>query len=180
MSEELQFQLITLLKKKGTGPSMSKSLTSEDLSTATTLLKNESLNLTTRATLLTAILTLSPNQEESNWIREIQNNPPFRQELNDLVSTSSSTPLIDIAKRLMSHKDLDKQEMTYFLEHLADPNTEDFVKAACLEALRLKRETPLENSCTLDFFRKKTVRVQSKLPLIVDLANPYEIGRAHV
>ena len=69
-----QENLVTLLKKKGIGPTMSKGLTQEELLKLSELLNATSADLITKSTMLTALLTLPPNENERVWIDKIRHN----------------------------------------------------------------------------------------------------------
>jgi len=171
-----QDQLITLLKKKGTGPTMSKSLRNEDLTLVDALLQNDDANSITKATLLTALLTLKPNQDEAAWLEKITHSPGrLPDELQPLVPKQMTTdPFLKIIHRVIQHHDLSAQDFMMALEYLFNPAIPTPYKAAFLEAERLKRESEEENeTCLLDFIHRSDHH-RMDIPLLVDLANPYD------
>jgi anthranilate phosphoribosyltransferase len=172
-----QEQLIVFLKKKGTGPTMSKSLLIGDLASVEMLFKNDEAHLTTKATLLTALLTLEPNADESDWLEKVTQSPQqfLPQELIPLLPQHTTTdPFLILIHRVIQHQDLCEKSFLQALEYIFNPAISDHYKAAFLEAERLKRESKEENlTCLLDFIYRSTHH-RIDIPFLIDLANPYD------
>ena len=97
-----QDQLIAILKKKGTGPTMSKTLSEEELIELTQLMANPDANITTKATLLTAFLMLENTPEEATWLsqfsKDYKSNLPT--ELHWLIEKKDPLPDADKFKNI--------------------------------------------------------------------------------
>ncbi|RAP33629.1 hypothetical protein DID75_01720 [Candidatus Marinamargulisbacteria bacterium SCGC AG-410-N11] len=170
-------QLITLLKKKGTGASMSKHLSKDELNQLQELFLNKSLSITTKATLLTAILMLEKTTEEDQWVQELMKNPLQlipKELLILLPSQSSSNPFIQIIKQVIQKKDLSYDACIEACQAIHDKSIPEFLKAAFLEAERLKRETTTENQVFFDFYLQKSIQTSLNTPILIDIANSYD------
>ena len=141
-----QEQLAQILKKKGIGPESSKSLKNEDIALLKALMLTSDVSLTTKATLLTALLTLEPTDIEKLLINEIQSNPTdfLPEQLIPFISGEVSYFQSTI-NQIIQHQHLTKEVAETAVQHLFD-NTPDYLKGAFLESERLKRETYEENS----------------------------------
>lgn len=167
----------SLLKKKGTGPTMSKSLWGDDFITLETGFKSESVHLTTKATLLTALLTLEPNPEEKVWLDALRQSPEsfLPKELCPFITHQHSPhPLFTFILKAIQHQDLTREESITAIGYVLEPSVPEYLKAAFLEAERLKRESFEENKAFLDTFWNASQRIESDLPMIVDIANAYD------
>ena len=154
---------------------MGKSLDEDALQSCTALLSNNALNIVTRATLLTAILTLEPTQAERDWITMARDSRPFCRELNSLLFPSESEfPFLSTIHRVIAGEDLSYQSMQTAVAFLFEPHVPAYMKAAFLEAERLKRETAIENKACLDFFLKKASHVVVNTPVLIDISNGYD------
>ena len=67
-------QLLSLLKTKGTGAAMGKSLSTSDIETLETIFQTPKVNHTTLATLITALLMLPPTEDEKGLIDKLNKN----------------------------------------------------------------------------------------------------------
>ena len=72
---DVNVKLRSLLKKKGVGASMGKHLSFEELTSLNHLFVDETGNLTTKATLLTAIIQLDKTEDEKLWFETLNENP---------------------------------------------------------------------------------------------------------
>lgn len=61
-------RLEELLKKKGIGPEGSKSMKIDELNELVHLFQDSAISLTTKATILTALLMLPPTEVEAAWL----------------------------------------------------------------------------------------------------------------
>lgn len=167
-----------LLKKKGIGPEGSKSLKAEELDEVAISFKNESYSLTTRATILTALLMLPATESEATWLKQLKNsysdllpkNLHFMMNPSD-ANTTFERYLCDT----ISLKDLTyEQAFAAMTSVLTDEAIPEFQKGAFLEAQRLKRESFDENKAFFDVLWNDTSRVQTKLPIIIDICDNYD------
>ncbi len=180
---ETSNRLKQLLKTKGTGPTMGKSLSQTELRELPDLLKNETLSLTTRTTLFTALLTLKPTPEESQWLQQVTENPaPFIPESLTvfLPQQQSNDRFTTLIKTIINHQELSQTDAKWCMEQLFDMTVPEHLKAAFLEAERLKRETQHENQYFFDVLMKKCSRKQSELPLLIDLSAAYDGFNRHL
>ncbi len=169
--------LILLLKKKGVGPTMSKSLSTNDLDNLRGLFFDPTLPLATKATLLTAILFLPATPEEGVWIKNFLQHPSdyVPQELCVLASTICTENIFEsLIKLILSGAVLSEQSCLSAMDYLWNQEVPAYLKAAFLEGLRLRRETDLENHLFLNSIQSKIHPHTLDLPLIVDISNPYD------
>lgn len=172
-----QKQLIAFLKKKGTGPTMSKSLTPEDFPILESCFLATDCHLTTKATLLTAILLLDATDEEQNWINSLLSDPHSKlpTELIALIpGTQTELPIIKLIHKLIHKTDLSAEEFKQGFSDVLNANTPEYLKAAFLEGLRLKRETIEENRLAYDMLWETTSRTKVNLPILIDLSYAYD------
>lgn len=169
-----QEHLEQLLKKKGIGPESSKSLLPEDISATKTLLLADDISLTTKATLLTALLTLAPTAIEADFIQEIRNNPTtyLPKELLPFIigDTNSFQSLIN---EIIKHNHLTVEKATIGAYHLFDDSPEH-LKGAFLEAERLKRETYDENSAFFKVLKSHVPSQKAAIKTLIDLGDSYD------
>lgn len=167
-----------LLKKKGIGPEGSKSLKAEELEEVEIAFKNESYSLTTRATILTALLMLPATEQEAAWLKRLHNSysDMLPKSLHFMIHTSSAATTFEhYLCHTLSSKDLTYEEAVDAMNQLlTDSTIPDFQKGAFLEAQRLKRESFDENKAFFDVLWKYTLRIDTKLPLIIDISDNYD------
>ena len=171
-------RLEELLKKKGIGPEGSKSLKADELAEVQVLFTHNSYSLTTRATLLTALLMLPPSEAEATWLKHFL--PTYADQLPAalhfmVTHTEAQTPMEKYLCKTLSGVDLSYDEafnaMTLLLK---DPSVPDFQKGAFLEAQRLKRESFDENKAFFDVLWHATTRVQTNVPVLIDICDNYD------
>ena len=171
-----------LVRKKGTGPTMSKSLWKDDFPLLESGFKSDAVPLSMKATLLTSLLTLDPNPDEASWIQKIRLDPYhfLPEELIAFITQKSSPhPLFEFCMKAISHQDLNREDTLSAVNYLLDSSTPDFLKASFLEAERLKRESFEENKAFLDSFKEKSAHYTSDLPCILDIAHAYDGFNRH-
>lgn len=169
--------MVDLLKKKGTGPTMSKSLWGDEFSLLERLFQSGDVNLTTKATMLTALLTLEANEEEKAWLDKVTGNPAmyFPAELLPLIRQQRDAhPFIALIRQVIAHHDLDQRDFENAMAYFFDDTVPEFMKAAFLEGERLKRETLLENSVCYDAFWQKSRHYDFNGPVLIDLSVSYD------
>lgn len=171
-------RLEELLKKKGIGPEGSKSLKEAELNEVEILFKDNSYSLTTRATLLTALLMLPAAEDEVVWLaklkskfQEILPEPLFFMMLHDTANTALEKYLCTT----LAGKDLNYTNACHAMNIiLTDDTAPEFQKGAFLEAQRLKRESFDENKGFFDTLWENTYRLQTTLPLLIDICDNYD------
>lgn len=169
--------LITLLKKKGTGPKMGNALSTQELDLLIPLLQAQEGNLTTKATLLTALLTLPPSDAEQTVINTLKKNAKtvLSLELQNLIPhLNPNTPFLSLIHTLIDQKDLSEKEALLGCQSLFDNAIPTYQKAAFLEGLRLKRETDIENHMCFRALWEQTHHAQIEVPFLLNIADPYD------
>ncbi|MGE4169093.1 MAG: anthranilate phosphoribosyltransferase [Candidatus Margulisiibacteriota bacterium] len=179
-----QHQLVAMLKIKGTGATMGKHLDEEQLALLTELMQSSEAHLTTKATLLTAMMTLEKNQDEQIWLYEVGQDPhgylgtPLACFFDHDSAWTALTPdekrFLKLILKVIHGQDLDQRAFSEGLSFCFDPDIAEYLKAAFLEAERLKRETLDENLACLNGLVKRTHRTHTSLPVLIDIANPYD------
>lgn len=167
-----------LLKKKGIGPEGSKSLQTEELAEIEIAFTNDAYSLTTRATLLTALLMLPPTECEAVWLKRLADSYSgllpedlFFMMNRSYAQTSFECYLCDtLALKNLSYE----QAVDAMTQLLTDNTVPDFQKGAFLEAQRLKRESFHENKAFFDVLWKFTSRIETSLPIIIDISDNYD------
>jgi anthranilate phosphoribosyltransferase len=171
-------RLEELLKKKGIGPEGSKSLKQVELFEVEQLFLNETYSLTTRATILTALLMLPPSEAEARWLSQLQ------KTYTDILPSSlhfmlkheaASNSFEKYLCRTIEGKDLNYTEAhEAMILLLTNESVPAFQKGAFLEAQRLKRETFDENKAFFDVLWNYTSRIQTDLPILIDICDNYD------
>ncbi|MBO9703763.1 MAG: hypothetical protein J7604_26390 [Sporocytophaga sp.] len=172
----VQERLAELLKKKGIGPEGSKSLTTEELNELEHLLKSPDVSLTTVATMVTALLTLEPNNQEKEWIEKIKAAPSkfLPNEIVPFFTGDTRDNFYKLILKVIKHENLSKEEAESGIEQLFHIQTPEYLKGAFLESQRLKRETFIENKAFFSGLWNKVERVKTDLPVVVDIADSYD------
>ena len=164
-----QDQFFELLKKKGTGHTMSKHLTDAELAQLKGLFESENVFLESKATLLTAFKFLDNTPQENEWYHTYTYAP-----LKDLYFPTQHKSLLSFYHRIAGQEFLTEHEMFQAMDALCDETELGWVKAAFLEALRLRRESETENKSALSWCLKKVSHIHTELPFLIDLASPYD------
>ena len=168
--------LRSLLKKRGIGNTMSKRLSYDELALLTSILNEKDLNQTTLVTLIVALLMLDRTDDEDNFLKFITNNPDFLDKCYHFILNKSATQtnFENIIANVVAHQNLTETECESAFNALLNSAVPEGLKAAFLEGLRLKEESPLENQFSANFFYTKTTRNQINRELLIDIANPYD------
>ncbi|RAP36491.1 hypothetical protein DID80_05275 [Candidatus Marinamargulisbacteria bacterium SCGC AAA071-K20] len=176
-----QDNLVQLLKKKGIGKTMSKSLNDSDCTQAIALLSNDDCSLTTKATLITALLCLDNNDDEQKLLSDLKSLNTLDKQLSPLLNlqTTSST-LFNCALQVISNSPLSYDDAKKAFLLILDPSEKELEKAILLEALRLKEESFDENTACLDLFFERANHHPVDAPLLIDIATPYDGFNRHL
>ncbi len=169
-----QEQLAQILKKKGIGPESSKSLLAEDIDQLKTLFLTDDTSLTTKATVLTALLTLAPTAIEADFVAEIRSNPTdfLPQELLPFI-TGDTNSYQSTINEVIKHENLTFDAAETGAHHLFDKSPE-YLKGAFLEAERLKRETYEENSAFFQVLKSHVPSQKANIKTLIDLGDSYD------
>ena len=149
-----QIQIVEILKHKGIGPKGSKQLSTEDIELLPALLTSDQCSLITKSTLLTALLLLDRNEAEEVLVSKIKADldhlpQPLRFLLLNKSNDSKEKQILDLIHRV----DLSYEEAKTASNTFLDSETPEYLQAAFLEALRLKRETDDENKAFYQYCR---------------------------
>lgn len=171
-----QERLSALLKKKGIGPEGSKSLHNGEIEEVKTFFTNDQVSLTTRATMLTAFLMLSPNEEEALLLNEIKNQPEkiLPESLVPFIKEENNDAFVRLIKKVINTEDLTEEECQTAMAWFFNPNTPDHLKGAFLEAERLKRESFTENQVVFNQLWHLSSHYPIETPLLIDLCDSYD------
>ncbi|MBX9850248.1 MAG: hypothetical protein K2X86_00645 [Cytophagaceae bacterium] len=170
-----QERLAELLKKKGIGPQGSKSLKTEELEEIAGLFKNPEVSLTTKATMLTALLILPPTDEEKSWLEKLKASPDkfLPQELTGYIKETSN-PFLSLIKKIIGKNDLTKEECESGMSFLFSKDIPEYLKGSFLEAERLKRESFIENNSFLNYLYSQVPHREINMPVLIDIADSYD------
>jgi len=172
-----QLDLVQIVKRKGTGKTMSKALSDDDLHALAPLLQSPNTHAATKATLITALIMLEKTDAESRWFDHALQDPASQilpPDLYALFFTSPKSSMDQIIHNLLNHMDLPESDMNMGLDYVFDSRNNTTKKAVFLEALRLKEETKLENHTAYTYLLNQSHHIQTRLPHVIDLANPYD------
>ena len=164
-----------VLKHKGTGKTMSKHMNNDDLMfVANHWLSNE-IPLSRKATLLTAWIMLPTTTEEAEEFENLKKNytTALPKELHYFFNTPKNK-IEETLIQLLNQKSLSQEQLIEFLTAIFRDNIADYYAATLFEGLRLKEETFEENTTVYDFFAERTLRKTIDIPLLIDLATPYD------
>ncbi|MCS6823138.1 MAG: hypothetical protein NZ529_02495 [Cytophagaceae bacterium] len=168
-------KLEELLKKKGIGPIASKSLSAEEVNDLDRLMNDPSISLTTKATMLTAMLMLEQNEYERMWVNSKLSSNQFSDEiLWTFITNQLQHPFSKLIHKIISHHELSARECDLCMNYLFDKEIPDFLKASFLQAERLKRETFAENNAFYKFMFNKAQRIEVALPILIDICDAYD------
>ena len=164
-----------ILKKKGTGKTMSKHMDQTDMDFVVQCLKNDAIPLATKATLLTAWIMLDKTPEEASTLAKIKEDldqylPP---ELTFLFLPGSSYHEI-LIHQAMNGDAISATDIDTIFNDYEQNVIQSYTLTSFLEALRLKEETFTENCAVYDAFQKRTIRQTLDLPILIDFATPYD------
>lgn len=166
--------LESLLKHKGIGPEGSKSLQTPELAKLSECLQDQSVSLITRSTMMTAMLALSPNEAEANWIESLKAN--FKVQLPSDLHWFISGPtnaLQSLIQKTIKHQELNEAECKQGVAHILS-GEDPALSASLLEAERLKRETFDENYWFYQSILEKSTSIQVDIPFLIDISDSYD------
>jgi anthranilate phosphoribosyltransferase len=171
-----QERMAELLKKKGIGPQGSKSLKPEEADEVLSLFWAEDVSLTTKATMLTALLILDANDDEKIMIEKIKKHPEryLPAALFGFLDNFSADGFLSLIKKAIAKQDLSYQEATQGMDYFFDKQTPEHLQGAFLEAERLKRETFEENEAFFNSLWNRCHRIQINIPILLDICDSYD------
>ena len=112
MNNSHQSRLAALLKRKGIGPAGSKSLKQEELEELLALFPHEQVSLTTKASMLTALLLLPPTEVEETYVDRLKKDPQryLPKDLLPFIEGESDAPFLDLILKNIQKQDLSAVE----------------------------------------------------------------------
>ena len=167
-----QLALVALLKKKGTGETMGKHLSAEELLSLEVLLLSRNVTLSTKSTLWTALTMLSQTKDEKDWFTHFSKEK-LPEELHVFWHPPQNV-LQAFCQKVVSGESLSHVEAKAAIQAILEPRFPDYEKAILLEALRLKRETWEENTGVFEGLWESASHVLAKIPILIDLALSYD------
>ena len=173
-----QAQLVQLLKQKGTGKSMSKSLSTAQCDELLACFESTQCSDVTKSTIWTALMMLDNNAHERETLETLNNSPHLPKACQALLSDTDNALLLMI-KQLLAKQDLNDTSMNLGIQALFDPDVDMALKACFLEGLRLKEESSLENTLMLDYYLKTSQTLCCDRPVLIDLATAYDGFNRH-
>jgi anthranilate phosphoribosyltransferase len=170
-----QQTLEELLRKKGIGPQGSKSLKAQELAELNHLMLNDSVSLTTKATMLTALLTLEANEDEKIWIQKIKKMPEgnLPAELFQFIREEGDG-LISYIRKIIFLQDLSYEECKTCMDLFFNKTVAEYLKASFLEGERLKRETFTENQAFFESLWERVNHIKLDMPVLIDICDSYD------
>lgn len=167
--------LVSFLKKKGTGQTMGKSLLPDELATLSNLLLDSTVDNVTKATILTAFLTLENTAEEDSWLAQLKDNYVEKTpQACHFLFTPSEDKFENLIHKVIGHTDLKRSQFEWAMSEVLNPKCPETHKAAFLEAERLKRESKVENMACLDVFYRESQHWLVNTHTVVDLSVGYD------
>ena len=122
-----------------------------------------------------------PNtSEEANFFNNVKKNynkfvhPDCHFLFTDVGIQKNHKRFVDLILDVIDENDLNFEDMTYALTQIFSDSVPQTYKASFLEAERLKEESKIENSASLEFCYKKAIHNKLNCPLLIDIANPYD------
>ena len=179
-----QAKLILLLKQKGTGKTMSKSLTLAQCDELATYLLDPDCLIATKTTILMAFFMLEHTDDEASWFANLQNTykeciPKECFFLFDQTIHTPSPILQTCIYKLIRHQNLSYDELKPALSACLEITTPTYMIAAFLEGLRLKEESEEENAFFLTSLWQHAKHTNLEIPLLIDIATAYDGFNRH-
>lgn len=169
-------QFKSILKKKGTGKTMSKHMDLSDIEFVLSNLKSKEVPLAMKSTLLTAWMMLDSSVDELEKLTYLKSN--YKKYVSDELFFLFEPPSLETFDQaiydLRNHQSISNETLTHCLNQICAGDVSEEKTTALFEGLRLKEETFEENACVYDYFRSKTMSYSLDVPLLIDFATPYD------
>ena len=95
-------------------------------------------------------------------------------DLHFLLDSNPTHPFDQMIHAAMAYQPLSTSDIQSAFEQITQQRVPDYKAASLLEALRLKEESFEENKTTHDFFRSNTLTESVDVPVLIDMATPYD------
>ncbi|WP_205719992.1 hypothetical protein [Fodinibius halophilus] len=167
--------LSQIIRRKAVGPKGSRSLEREDLDVIIPALESDDVPLTTKAVFITAVIIQQKNQLEKDLLEAWKHwKDTIPETLSAFFFNNHNSGFPRVLKKVLNSQDLSANEASSAITYLLDDKIPDYQKGVLLIGQRLKRETFLENKTFLRTFREAIGIQEVDVPLLVDLADPYD------
>ncbi|WP_138431154.1 hypothetical protein [Fodinibius saliphilus] len=167
--------LSQIIRRKAVGPNGSRNLERKDLDIIIPALQSDEVSMTTKAVFIASVIIQQKNQLEKDLLEAWRH---WRYTVPDTLSnfffTDPDTRFSTILHKVLQRKDLSVKEASSAISYLLDDDIPNYQKGVLLIGQRLKRETFMENKTFLQSFRKAIDIQEVDVPLLVDLADPYD------
>ena len=171
----MQEQLVEILKHKGIGPKGSKHISKEECESVYELILNPSCSLTTKATFLTALFLLDKDENETVLCSQlVKNVNAIDTKLHFIILNKTQNEIERIIVQAIARQDLNESDAKKGIELSFDLDTPEYLTASFLEALRLKRETNLENKVFYEYFLSKSERIVTNYDQLIEIGDSYD------
>ena len=179
VDEYTQFR--SILKKKGTGKTMSKHMNEDDVAVVLRHLKSPHIPLAMKATLLVAWRMLDKTPPEAQGWNTIlsMGEDQFPKDLHFIRASQGTGSLESALHRVMNGHNLDRKTVWQWLDYITSDTAPRYMAASFFESLRLKEETFEENAAVFDFFRKHCMHESVDVPVLIDMATAYDGMNRH-
>lgn len=167
--------LSQIIRRKAVGPKGSRNLERKDLDVIIPALQAEEVPLTIKAVFIASVIIQQKNQLEKDLLEVWQHwTDAMPATLSNFFFTDPNTGFSTILHKILQRKDLSAKEASSAITYLLDDEIPDYQKGVLLIGQRLKRETFVENKTFLQSFREAIDIQEVDVPLLIDLADPYD------
>ncbi len=172
-------QLHAAMKAKGIGPQGSRALTAEEIAGVFAEIQAGSAPPALEGAFLAAFRILDRTPEEERIFGEHRQRLAILRHPETLFLAGGegqrpAAPYDSILKKLLDHGELDSGECQAVVRGLLETELSDRFKAALLQGLRVKRETPEEMRALYKALLGHAPRREVFFPDLVDIAEPYD------
>ncbi|WP_170245617.1 hypothetical protein [Fodinibius salinus] len=164
-----------IIRRKAVGPKGSRNLIKEDLDIIIPALQSEEVPLTTKAVFIASVIIQQKNNLEKDLLEAWHDwKDTVPATLSNFFFTDPDTGFSTILHKILHRKDLSAKEASSAITYLLDDEVPGYQKGVLLIGQRLKRETFVENKTFLQAFREAIDVEEVEVPLLIDLADPYD------
>lgn len=172
---DYQNELSQVLSRKAVGPQGSRHLIKEDLDIIIPALESDNVSLVSKAVLIASVIILERNKLEDDLLDMWRSwKYALSDELTTLFFGDDDSSFCKILRKILRGEDLSTIEASTAISYLLDADIPDYQKGVFLIGERLKRESFEENKAFLQTMRKAINIHPVDVPLLIDLADPYD------
>ncbi|MGK0290194.1 MAG: hypothetical protein ACI86H_001649, partial [bacterium] len=180
MLEVAEEALRQALKKKGVGSIGNKRVPIKLMEAALPTLTNPEVNLNTKAVFWTACLLLDSSSEDEKILLQqtLENKQLIPLELQSLLDPTlwnqKGQELLELVYKVIQKQNLTQEEVKSAADQFWKESTPNWLKGAFLQAMRLKRETLVENFTLFESMFQKVQRAKVDVPVLFDICDSYD------